>query len=277
MATIALCADDYGLSPAVSEAIRELAAARRISAASAMTVFPEWAGEGARIRDVGGPIEWGLHLTLTDAAPLGPMPRLAPGGRLPALSRILALALTTGLPREEIAGEIARQLDAFEAATGFVPSFIDGHQHVHVLCGVREEVLALFGRRLDASRTWVRVCTSTVAAIARRGVARRRALIVDRLSRPLARMVRREAVAANDDFRGVNDLHSLDVAPEFEAWLAGPGERPLIMCHPGRVDDRLASRDPVLARREAELAYLSGPRFADALAARDLAVAPLPR
>jgi predicted glycoside hydrolase/deacetylase ChbG (UPF0249 family) len=47
------------------------------------------------------------------------------------------------------------------------------------------------------------------------------------------------------------------------------GARPglLIMCHPGRADAELAGRDPVTAPREAELAYLSGPDFADDLAA----------
>lgn len=275
MRAIAVCADDYGLSPAVSAGIRELAEAGRISATSAMTVFPEWPWEAERIRPLADRIEVGLHLTLTDAAPLGAMPRLAPSGRLPALGALLARAHLASLPREEVRMELERQLNAFEAALGRPPRFVDGHQHVHVLPGVREAVLGLFGERLDPSRTWLRVCTSPVGAIRARGVAVPRALLIDRLSRPIGRAARARGLVVNDDFRGVSALVAGDVATEFEAFMTGPGERPLMMCHPGRVDAALLARDPVHARREVELDYLGGPGFASALAARGLVVRPL--
>ena len=37
-----LCADDYGISPAVSAAIRELIARRRLNAVSVMVVTPSF-------------------------------------------------------------------------------------------------------------------------------------------------------------------------------------------------------------------------------------------
>jgi hypothetical protein len=272
---ISLCADDYSIAPGVSAAIRELAEAGRISASGAMTVWPEWPREGAMIRGWPCKTEWGLHLTLTDAHPLGPMPRLAPEGRLPPLSRLLYRAVTVGLPSAEVRDEIARQLDAFESVTGRSPSFVDGHQHVHVLPGVREAVLALFGPRLDPERTWLRVCTSAPQAILRRGVARRRALLIDRLSRPLGRQARQLGILVNEDFRGVTEFRPEDVAAEFDAWLDGAGPGTLVMCHPGRVDDTLRRRDPVLARREAERDFLGGAGFDAALARNGLSIAPL--
>ena len=50
-----LCADDYGISPAVSAAIRELIARRRINAASVMVVTPSFSGnEATALRDAAG-------------------------------------------------------------------------------------------------------------------------------------------------------------------------------------------------------------------------------
>lgn len=242
-----------------------------------MTVWPSWRDDGRRIKAAPANIEWGLHVTLTDAPALGEMPQMAPHGRLPSLPHLAAKALSRGLPRSELRDEIARQLDAFEAVVGAPPAFVDGHQHVHVLPGVRQEILALFEGRLDPARTWLRVCTAPLLAIMRRGVARRRALIIDRLSRPLQRAVRKLGLTANDEFRGVTDFEPDTVAREFNAWLASPSGRTLIMCHPGCIDDVLARRDPVLERRAAELAYLGGPQFSDALAGHGLTVAPFAR
>ena len=81
---ILICADDYGIAPGVSAAIRELVAAKRLSATSCMVVGTWWEVEAARLRPFKGSVDIGLHFTLTDFPPLGPMPDLAPAGRLPA-------------------------------------------------------------------------------------------------------------------------------------------------------------------------------------------------
>jgi len=254
MMKISICADDYGISPGVSAVIRELAARGRISSSGAMTIWPEWEREAAMIRGWPQTTEWGLHLTLTEGPPLGSMPRLAPTGRLPSLARLLERSMSATLDRKEVRDEIARQLDAFERARGVPPRFGDGHQHVRVLPGVREEVLAPFGWRLDPARTWLRVCTSAPRAIISRGVSRRRALLIDRLSRPLGRMANASGIPVNSDFRGVTDFRPERVDAEFDALGRRGGCRDAdLMCHPGRIDEVLARRDPVLARRVAEL------------------------
>ena len=59
---------------------------------------------------------------------------------------------------------------------------------------------------------------------------------------------------------------------------AGPGARPLVMCHPGFPDAALAAIDTVVERRQDEYDYLAGPDFARDLAAagRQLARFPWP-
>src|SRR5580704_19408936 len=69
---ITLCADDYGISPAVSGAIRDLIAKRRINATSVMVRAPTFShAEAAALREAAGDhAAIGLHLTLT--APFRP-------------------------------------------------------------------------------------------------------------------------------------------------------------------------------------------------------------
>lgn len=276
-ATVILCADDYGLAPGVGRSIRALAAAGRLSATSCMTVFPDWHAEAAALRPLAGRIEIGLHLTLTDQAPLGPMPGLAPAGRLPSVGRLAALAWRRRLDAGEVAAEIGRQLDAFESAMGRPPGFVDGHQHAHLLPGVREAVLALFAGRLDPRRAWLRSGAEPIGRILARGVAVGRAAAISAAARPLARMAAKRGVAVNDSFRGVTDFRpGRAVDALFRRYLDGPGRRPLVMCHPGLVDETLADRDPVTAWREAEHRYLAGDAFAADLAAAGRALAPFP-
>ena len=275
---LTLCADDYGIAPGVGRAIRDLAEAGRLTATSCMTVFPEWPDEAALLRRLDGRIEVGLHLTLTDQAPLAAMPRLAPAGRLPPLGRLIGLAHLGRLDPAEIAGEARRQLDAFIAAFGRAPDFIDGHQHVHLLPVVRAAVLTLFDGPLDARRCWLRSCAEPWHRIAGRGVDVRRAAVVAALARPLRRQAGRRGIAQNDSFRGVNGFPAGRTAAEvFPRFLAGPGARPLVMCHPGVADRVLAGRDPIAAAREDELRYLLSDGFAADLARAGRRLAPLPR
>ncbi len=73
------CADDYGMTEAVSRGILEAAAAGRITATSAMTSLPDWPRAARAWRAAAPAVDLGLHVTLTVGAPLGRMPRLAPG------------------------------------------------------------------------------------------------------------------------------------------------------------------------------------------------------
>jgi len=59
---IVLCADDFALNAQVSEAITQLAGAQRISATSAMVLSPRWREDAARLKEVRGQIDVGLHL-----------------------------------------------------------------------------------------------------------------------------------------------------------------------------------------------------------------------
>jgi predicted glycoside hydrolase/deacetylase ChbG (UPF0249 family) len=268
---VILCADDYGLAPGVSAAIRDLAARGRLSATSCMTVCPFWPDEAQRLKPLADTIDIGLHLTLTDQAPLGPMPRLVPAGRLPPLGRLMGLALARRLDPGEVAAEVERQIAAFTAAFGRPPDFIDGHQHVHQLPIVREAVVDALGRLPGA---WVRLCGEPAGAIVGRGVAVAKTMLIAGLGGGLARMARAAGIPANTSFRGVYDFSGRQpFATLLTRFVACPGARTLVMVHPGWPDAALRQADPLVDQRQVEYDTLGGAGLPEILAATGTRIA----
>ena len=265
--SLILCADDFGLSDGVSATIAELAWMKRLSAISCMAVLDGWPRQARRLKGLGRDVAVGLHLVLTDEQPLGVAPRLAPDGRMPGADPLTAQALLGRAPLMEIGAEINRQFDAFEAERGAPPDFVDGHQHVHMLPGVRTIVIDVMRRR--APGAWIRDCSDTVKAILSRPFpvrAARSAL----LSSGLRQMAERAGVRTNLSFAGYYDFRA-DYASLFPSLLRNASAAHLVMCHPGSgraCDDRIAD-----ARiREADL--LRSRAFEEALERARLSLTP---
>lgn len=274
---VILCADDYGLSDGVSRGIVELARMGRLSATGAMTNMPGWRRAAPGLKPLKGRIGVGLHLNLTTGSPLGPMARLAPSGQLPLLEALLGMAFKGRLDRAEIAGEIARQLDAFEDAFGEAPSFIDGHQHVHVLPVVRAALFEVLQKRGYAANLWLRDPTDRTLSLLRRPIGRRKALVVKGLARGFAREAHAAGFATNHGFSGFAPFDlSVPADRIFEAAFSRLGPMPLVMCHPGYADDELRALDPAVESRAAELAYLKSDAFGALLEGRRLRLVPAP-
>jgi predicted glycoside hydrolase/deacetylase ChbG (UPF0249 family) len=272
----ALCADDFALSPAVTAGILEALAAGRLTATSAMTTQPNWPEAARAFRDLAPEADLGLHFNLTLGGPLGKMPRFAAAGAFPAMNAIVPAAWRAALPRAEIRDEMRRQLDAFEAAYGAPPDFVDGHQHVQVLPGVADELLAELSARGLSGKLWLRDSADRPKRIFSRGKHWGKALTVAALARGFRRKARAAGFSLNDGFAGFSDFDAQsDYAADFATYLSAPGGKMLVMCHPGHVDDELARLDPVTASREAELAFLLSPRFSELLAAAHARLAPL--
>ncbi|QGM99077.1 ChbG/HpnK family deacetylase [Methylocystis parvus] len=273
---IALCADDYGLSYGVSVGILKALDAGRLTAVSALVTGPRWPAMGRDLLRRSENADVGLHFNLTLGRPLGPMPAFAPAGTFPPVSKVIRAAMRGKLPMEEIRAEIDRQLDRFEAVMERRPDFVDGHQHVHGLPGVREALLdAMLARKLSG-RAWVRNAADSVHRIAARRAHSRKALAVRALSSGFHRAANWRGFATNDGFSGFSDFDAgKDYAKSFESYLRAPGRAHLVMCHPGHIDDELKAQDPVTITREQELAFLLSPRLPEMLEKRGLRLARL--
>lgn len=268
---IVLCADDYAVAPGVSRAICALIEQGRLSATSCMTVSPHWLEHARWLRPLADRADIGLHLTLTDHAPLGEM-RLAAGGRLPALGSLMRRAFTGALDRAEIAAEIARQLDAFAAAFGRAPDFVDGHKHVQLLPGVRHALVEVLARRRDGGAPYVRDCRAPLALILGRGVAAGKALVLSLLAAGFARGARAGGIATNPAFAGVYGFTGA-YAPLFARFVAGLPANAIVMCHPGWPDEDLRRADAVVDQRQVEYDFLASDAMPDALARAGVRVA----
>jgi hypothetical protein len=250
---IILCADDYALTEGVSRAVGELAAARRISATSALVTSPHWPAMAQRLVVHRGRIAVGLHLNLTLGSPLGAMPGLAPTGIFPKRNAVLARALLGTINGAEVSAEIERQLDAFEKHLGFAPDHVDGHEHVHVLSGIRQCLLDVVARRYPGVKPLLRDPSDALDAIAERGAARFKAVAVATLALRFGAGARRHGLPTNEGFSGFSPFDvTTPYAQELESVLRRPGPRHIVMCHPGHADADLAAVDPVVERRHME-------------------------
>ncbi|MEZ5816471.1 MAG: ChbG/HpnK family deacetylase [Hyphomicrobiaceae bacterium] len=275
---IVVCADDYGFTPGVSRGIRELISARRISATSVMTGSEFWPTEAPMLKEVAGDADIGLHVTLTDQRPLGPMPNFAPDGRFPPLPAVFKAGLKRRLPLTEIEAEIERQVEAFVAHFGAPPAHIDGHHHMHQLPGVRDIVVRV-ASRIGGGHTWVRSCAEAHSSIVRRGVGVAKAIIIGSLGPATARRAMRAGVPTNKGFSGAYDFgaEKRPTAELFRRFVRGLPANGLVMCHPGYADTALAERDPMTTAREAELAYFRSDLWPALLAEHGFELGPLVR
>lgn len=273
---VSFCADDYGLTPSIGEAVRALLTAGRISATSAMTGAAHWPSEGAMLRALPQQGSVGLHFTLTDLAPITRMARLAPDGRLPSLSALMAKAYLGRLDAREIRRELDAQLDSFERVMGRPPDHLDGHHHVHQLPVVADVVLDVAIRRLGGA-ILLRYCDEPLRAVIARPMARPRALLIALIGSRFARRARALGIVGNQRFRGVRDFTpGEDVARHFAEQVRAPEPGLWIMCHPGAAPPEPAPEDipedMIAALREGEYRFLMSDAFPALLARTGLRI-----
>lgn len=264
-----LCADDYGMSPGVNRAIRELIKLRRINATSVMVVGPaidrsEADALKAAVGENPG-CAIGLHATMT--APFQPSTmhfRPTDGSAFLPLGTMLRKSLLRQLDRDMMQTEFEAQFAAFAKMFGAPPAYADGHQHVQTFPQVRDAFLDATKRA--APNAWVRQCGSVHSWTETLGNPK--AALLDMLSGGFRRAARRNGVAFNPAFAGAYDFTR---RPEFCSlmvdFLDGLPDGGLIMCHPGFVDDTLRDLDLLTDQREREHEYLSGAQFPQLLAA----------
>ena len=269
-----LTADDYAMTPAVTRGILTLLDAGRISATGAMTNRPGWRDAARELRAFEGKADLGVHINLTCGVPLTSAPGLAKGGILPALGPLLGRGMAGLLPQAAIEAEIAAQLTEFEDAMGRMPDFVDGHQHVHAMPGVRRAFLAVLARRYPDKKPYIRDAADAFGAIRTRVRHARKALIVATLARPFGRRMREQGFRLNEGFSGFSAFDpGADYGTDFPGYLIAPGKAHLVMCHPGEVDDELRALDPATDSRPGEIAYFLSQRFDEACAAAGMRLA----
>jgi len=275
MTRIWLCADDYGISPSVNAAIRDLVVRGRLNATSVMVVAPSFhRGEALALQALNAKaqrVAIGLHVTLT--VPFRPLSEgfrpLRDGAFLPVGPLLLRAGLRS-LERDALDREITRQVRVFAEHFGRPPDFIDGHQHVQLFPQIRDALLTV--ARREAPAAWVRQCGRSLPT--RRALDDRKGLLLDVLSRGFRRGAAALGVRTNPAFAGTYTFRDqADFAATFPHFLDGLPDGSVVMCHPGFVDQELQKLDQLTTLREQEYAFLVQDTFPGLLARHGVALA----
>jgi len=272
-----LCADDYGISPGVNRAIRDLIERGRLNATSVMmlgaAINTSEIDALEAVAQCSACCAIGLHVTLS--APFRPLTmhfRPLEGDIFPPFPKLLRAGLARRLDREILRAEVTAQLTAFSDRFGRAPDFVDGHQHVQLYPQIRDAFVEAV--REAAPKAWVRQSGRDLP-LARRLASPRlaspKALVLDFLSAQFCRRAVKADLAFNPGFAGAYDFtRNADFGALMRQFIEGLPEDGLIMCHPGFVDDILRGLDPMTDVREREHAFLASPAFPLLLSANNV-------
>jgi predicted glycoside hydrolase/deacetylase ChbG (UPF0249 family) len=257
--SIVLCADDYGQVPAISQGIISLIKQSRLSAASCMVNASWWSEHAVWLAPYQGKINIGLHFNLTEGMALSSEYQQAYGAAFMPLSRLLWKAALRKLDRKIIEAECHAQIDRFEHALGFLPVFLDGHQHIHQFPVIREAVINVYRQRLEARNTYIRLVTVRFRLGDVIGNVKKIIIHVAG-TQAFRELLEKHKIKYNQTFNGIYSFAHANRYPLlFPRFLAEIGDRGIIMCHPGlespQTDDLIADA------RYAEYQYLAGERF----------------
>jgi predicted glycoside hydrolase/deacetylase ChbG (UPF0249 family) len=256
---VILCADDYGLSDNVNEAILDMADRGQISAVSCMTSLPGWKSSARAIRELRNTLDLGVHLTLTNRN----------------VGQALLRTVTNRLTEEAIYSEFKRQCQLFESEIGAPPRFLDGHHHVHQLTPMARALIRL--QKSLPTELYVRNTAMPLGKILRQGIAPAKTLLISRQGYVFKEILNRKKMTTNDGFAGIyaptgyNPIRTGKIFRIFAKNLDGIS--PIWMIHPGRKAKSLSADDPWAAAREAEYQVLKSPEFQDFLSAEGIRLA----
>ncbi len=250
MKAIVLCADDYAQTAAISQGILELVKQRRLSAVSCFSEAEFWRSSDNALFEHREAIDIGLHFNLTHpfadsavaAQPLGLVMRNALSGRT---------------ERAQIAKALHVQLDRFEHAASQIPDFVDGHQHVHVLPGIRNIVMRELTQRYGSNKPYLRAVNPRLSVTG--DIVK--VMVLKLLGAGFRTSAHRYGFSTNRRFGGIYSLQpNADFSALMTQWLAAAEHDDLFMCHPGAaVEDHC---DPIGNTRPLEFAFLHSDAFA---------------
>lgn len=127
--------DDFGLSPGVNQAIKQLHQKGRLTSVSLMTNMP-WSGEALAYAQAAGDLQVGIHLNLTTGRPVLPVeqvPSLVNSAGTFYKLPVLLPRLIAGLVRqEEMQAELSAQIERC-LDHGVQLQHVDSHQHLHAV------------------------------------------------------------------------------------------------------------------------------------------------
>jgi chitin disaccharide deacetylase len=249
-------ADDFGLSEAVSRGILEAHNRGILTSTTFMTSFP-WAAEMAPLLQEAPGLGVGIHLNLTTGEPVSPpeqIPTLVTAqGRFSKSLLHLMTRADMGEVRHEWAAQVEKGIGLLEPL-GRRPTHLDTHRYLQghpAFAAVMIDVARKYG--IPAVRCLYSGPDLAMSDMFRSWNPAR--LLVERYLRRSAELVRQSGLGCPDQTLA-GDFDRGRLPRLLERVRKGVAE---LVCHPGRVDDRLRSLSSMQEHREEELAALIAP------------------
>jgi chitin disaccharide deacetylase len=233
-------ADDFGIDDEHDTVMINLLMKNKIDGVSVFSEFIQasCAQDIARVRSKNN-VQIGLHFNLTH------------GDSCIDVSSLLSKTILRKIDKIEILNSLNNQLQAFEKKFGFMPDFIDGHQHVHTF-PIISNIISQTLKRIQY-KGWVRNIGSGSLIglhLAWKHSFLKKFLILEALSFFHRRELKKSNLSFNKFFFGLlpleqpkklslalSSLHSLDFLTST-----------IIMCHPGSLDGSESVDHPAKSR-----------------------------
>lgn len=259
MKRIVLCADDYGQAEAISAGILSLIEKGRLSATSCMVNTPHWAFHGKKLAPFATLADMGLHFNLTEGKALSRRYIDTHGENLMSLRKLLSKAFMRKLDQAALEAELHTQIDCFVSVLGFVPRFIDGHQHVHQFPIVRDALIKVYEERLRQHKTYVRLVNEKIGF---GDVFNNFKKLIIRVTgaKELKGLLNAHRISHNQTFAGIYTFAKAEKYQQFFShFLSQVEDGGLIMCHPGLPG--ISKQDGIAKARFEEYQYISSAKF----------------
>src|SRR3990167_4878440 len=260
---IILCADDYSQNDDICVGILSLLDKKRLNATSCLVNEASWHTTHQALNPFKKKVYIGLHFNLTFGKPLSKLWKKKVGGSFNGLRPLFRRCFLIGYLKDAIAAEMNAQMDAFTHAMGKSPDFIDGHQHVHQLPGIRDVLI-----ELHTKQKWTGFIRNTSNGLndylSLSGFPKRQ-LIALLGGNAIRNLLSQQNIATNTRFAGIyNFKNAVNYRDYFKQFLKLSQQGSLIMCHPGtRSND---THDPLYQSRYHEYDYLMSDAFLEDLA-----------
>jgi predicted glycoside hydrolase/deacetylase ChbG (UPF0249 family) len=269
---LVVTADDYGIGPATSVGILELALHRRISATVLLVTAPYAATAVQTWKQAGRPLELGWHPCLTLDRPILPparVPSLVDGeGRFWSLGPFLQRLCTGRIHAAEMKAELHAQYQRYCDLVGCPPTVVNSHHHVQVFPPIGTMLCELLKRCRPTP--YIRRVREPWSMLAQVHGARVKRAGLSFLGHRNARRQQNDGFPGNDWLAGITDPPYVADPSFFTRWLTRiPGQLVELTCHPGYLDTTLIGRDCTatdgqVQRRVREWHLLQHPSFTEA-------------
>ncbi len=252
---LVVVADDFGIGPATSLGLLDLAGQDRLSASVLLVNSPHAVEAVRQWRRAGSNrhLELGWHVCLTMDRPIlaaRAVPSLVrDDGTFLSLGQLLGRLAAGQIVPGEVRAELEAQYDRFCQLTGQFPALVNGHHHVHIFPGIAPILFDLLAGQEPLP--YVRRVCETFAMLRAVKQARLKRVFLATLGRRCRPQLKKLGFPGNDSLVGVTDPQGLAHPDEATAiqrlgrWLAtAPGPVVELVCHPGHPDPALARDRP---------------------------------